>query len=263
MTFKVTLDQIADFQRDGFIIARGILDPNEVELLLATARGDGSVERDALQRADGEGGITRLRVWNWEGDDVYGLVARSKRVVESMEALLGDEVYFYHSKMMLKEPKTGGAWAWHQDYGYWYNNGCLWPDMGSCLIALDPARKENGCLQVLKGSHLAGRIDHQKVGDQTGADPERVKYFVDRLPLVYCEMDPGDAILFHGNLLHRSDQNHSDKSRWSYICCYNTRHNDPVKQHHHPNYHKLEKVEDNVVQELASQHAVRARTVRT
>ena len=263
MSFQLSPEQISDFQRDGFIIARGLLAADEVELLLATARGDGSVEQDALQRADGEGGITRLRVWNKEGDDIYGLVARSHRVVDSMESLLGDEVYFYHSKMMLKEPKTGGAWAWHQDYGYWYNNGCLWPDMGSCLIALDPARKENGCLQVLAGSHRAGRIDHQKVGDQTGADPERVRYFVERLPLVYCEMDPGDAILFHGNLLHRSDQNHSDHSRWSYICCYNTRHNDPVKAHHHPNYHPLAKVADEVIAEHARQHAERARSVRT
>ena len=77
--------------------------------------------------------------------------------------------------MILKEPFTGGAWEWHQDYGYWYNNGCLAPDLASCLIAVDRATKENGCLQVLKGSHHLGRIDHGKVGDQTGADMERVQ----------------------------------------------------------------------------------------
>ncbi len=263
MDFHLSSEQVKGFQEDGYLLYRNLLAPEEVELLLATARGDGSIERDALERADGEGGITRLRLWNWEGDDIYGLVARSRRVVDIMESLLSDEVYFYHSKMMLKQPKTGGAWAWHQDYGYWYNNGCLWPDMGSCLIALDPARKENGCLQVLKGSHRAGRIDHQKVGDQTGADPERVGYFVQKLPLVYAEMNPGDAIFFHGNLLHRSDQNHSEQSRWSYICCYNTRHNDPVKKHHHPNYHPLLKVENDVITNLARQHAERARAVRT
>ncbi|MBY0586163.1 phytanoyl-CoA dioxygenase family protein [bacterium] len=251
----LTPEERRSFEQDGFIVVPALLSLPEVNLLLSTARGDRSVEDGALQRSDGEGGITRLKVWNQEGDDVYGLVARSRRVVERMQTLLGDEVYFYHSKMMLKEPRTGGAWAWHQDYGYWYNNGCLWPDMGSCLIALEPATRENGCLQVLAGSHRVGRMDHGKVGDQTGADPERVDLLAQQLPLIYVEMKTGDAIFFHANLLHRSDQNRSEKSRWSYICCYNTKHNDPVKIHHHPNYHPLSIVEDSLITAMA--HAER------
>ncbi len=77
--------------------------------------------------------------------------------------LLGDEVYHYHHKMMLKEPYVGGAWEWHQDYGYWYDYGCLYPDMGSCFIAVDPATRANGCLQVLPSSHRLGRINHMKI----------------------------------------------------------------------------------------------------
>eukprot|EP01048_Picozoa_sp_COSAG05_P039381 COSAG05_NODE_19536_length_291_cov_0.713542_1_plen_87_part_10 len=73
-----------------------------------------------------------------------------------MQSLLDDEVYHYHHKMMLKEPLIGGAWEWHQDYGYWYDNGCLYPDMASCLIAVDRATRENGCLQVVRGSHKLG-----------------------------------------------------------------------------------------------------------
>lgn len=239
------------FSRDGYVFVRKLLSAGEVELLLDTARADRAVESEALRRADGEGGVTRLHLWNRLADDVYSVVARSRRIVERMEAYLGDEVYFYHSKMMLKEPRTGGAWAWHQDYGYWYNNGCLYPDMASCLIALDEATRRNGCLQVLKASHLCGRIDHGKVGDQTGADPERVEWLLERLPLVYCEMAPGDALFFHSNLLHRSDQNRSEMPRWSYICCYNTRHNDPVKKHHHPNYEKIETLDDEILRGLA------------
>jgi ectoine hydroxylase-related dioxygenase (phytanoyl-CoA dioxygenase family) len=64
---------------------------------------------------------------------------------------LGGEVDHCRSKMILKESKLGGAWQWDQDYRHSYQNGCLSPDMASCLIALDPATKENGCLQVLRG----------------------------------------------------------------------------------------------------------------
>ncbi|MGH9837447.1 MAG: phytanoyl-CoA dioxygenase family protein [Blastocatellia bacterium] len=84
----------------------------------------------------------------------------------------------------------------------------------------------NGCLQVLKGSHLMGRLEHVLTGDQAGADMERVAEASKRLELVYCEMEPGDAMFFHCNLLHRSDQNRSDKPRWSLICCYNAARND-------------------------------------
>jgi hypothetical protein len=38
---------------------------------------------------------------------------------------------------MMKDPKVGGAHIWHQDYGYWYHNGCLLPEMGSVFIPVD------------------------------------------------------------------------------------------------------------------------------
>ena len=57
-------------------------------------------------------------------------------------------------------------------------------------------------------------------------------------------MEPGDALFFHCNLLHRSDQNRSEHPRWSMICCYNAARNDPYKESHHPRYTPLRKVPD-------------------
>lgn len=96
-----------------------------------------------------------------------------------------------------------------------------------------------------------GRVNHvQLEGGQTAADPERVEKALERMELVYSEMDPGSALFFHGNLLHRSDMNTSDQPRWSLICCYNAARNDPYKVHHHPNYQFLEKVPDSRVREV-------------
>lgn len=251
---RLTSQQLAEFNENGYLIFEGLFEPDEVEIMRRVAKADRSIEQEALSRADGEGGITKLRLWNEAGDDLYGIVARSERIVDPLEQFLGGEVYYYHSKMNFKEPLTGGAWAWHQDYGYWYNNGCLFPYMASCLISIDPATKKNGCLQVLKGSHHMGRIDHLKVGDQTGADPERVEEARKRLELVYCQMEPGSAVMFHCNLLHRSDQNKSDKPRWSYICCYNAARNDPYKESHHPRYHPLKKVPDSAIREWGKEN---------
>jgi ectoine hydroxylase len=253
----LTEKQILSFDRDGFVFLRGLFDHEECSLLLNELLANGAVKDSELSRRDGEGGVTKLKVWNQAGDDLFGLVGRLPRVVDPVERVLHGEVYLYHSKVTMKEPFTGGAWAWHQDYGYWYNNGCLFPLMASVMVALDPCTRENGCLQVLQGSHLMGRIDHGKVGDQTGADPERVAEACKVLPLVYCEMEPGDALLFHCNTLHRSDQNHSPHRRTTFICCYNAARNDPYKEHHHPRYTRLEKVSDSALLQFKRQTQVK------
>ncbi|KAK3605250.1 hypothetical protein CHS0354_037651 [Potamilus streckersoni] len=161
--------------------------------------------------------------------------------------LLGGEVYHYHSKLMCKPPEIGGRHIWHQDYGYWYSNGCLFPDMMTVFFALDDCRKVNGCLQVLEGSHKCGRIDHKLVAGQTGADEERVQYISSVCPHKYVEMNSGDALFFHCNLLHCSSDNSSDKRRWALLSAYNKASNDPIKDHHHPRYTPLNKVDDSEI----------------
>ena len=246
-------EELKQFERDGYIIVPSLFDDAEMEILRMTAKNDRALEEQTRGLDDGEGGVQKLSLWNHAGDDVYGLVARSPRIVAKMEQLLGGEVYHWHSKMSIKEPLTGGAWAWHQDYGYWYNDGCLCPDLASCFIAVDPNTRENGCMQVLKSSHKLGRIEHGRFGDQTGADPERTAQAMKNLELVYAEMAPGDALFFHSNTLHRSDQNKSQHPRWSLICCYNTRANSPYKPSHHPSYEKLETVSDGALKDLANE----------
>ncbi len=245
---------VARFAADGYVVVENLLDAEEISLLRDIARADYVLQEEAGSRADGEGGAVKLVVRNdLPEETIYGALVRSRRIVSTMQRLLGDEVYHYHHKMILKEARVGGAWAWHQDYGYWYNNGCLFPDMGSCMIAVDRATRENGCLQVVPRSHLLGRIDHGKVGDQTGADPERVQAALQRLELVYCELEPGSAIFFHSNVLHRSDQNTSEQPRWAFIACYNTRHNDPYKESRHPRYAPLEVWDDGRIREVGRQ----------
>ena len=230
----------------------GLFDAAEADILRAAAKADKSFEANAYDLEDGEGGKAQLVLWNKAGEDLWGAIARSERIVNAMEQLLDDEVYHYHSKMSIKAPRTGGAWSWHQDYGYWYQNGCLFPDMASVFIAVDPNTRANGCLQVLKGSHQLGRVEHGRFGDQTGADPERVEQALKVMELVYVEIDPGDALFFHSNTLHRSDQNTSDEPRWSLLCCYNSKHNNPYKESHHPFYEPLEKLPDSAIKEMGA-----------
>jgi hypothetical protein len=240
----VSQDEVRQYHEDGFVLVRGMFFAEEIGLLGRAAHEDRIMDQQSSGRADGEGGTVRLSLWNHPTDTIYGAFARCESIVGSAEKLLDDEVYHYHSKMIMKDAKIGGAWAWHQDYGYWYQNGVLYPDLTSVSIAVDRATKENGCLQVIKGSHKLGRIEHKLTGDQAGADQSRVDEILKRLELVYVVMEPGDAVFFHSNTLHRSDRNYSENPRWSMICCYNAKHNDPYREGQHPRYNKLTKVPD-------------------
>jgi ectoine hydroxylase len=242
-------NRLKEYEQNGFVLEKAMFDAGEIDLLRRAAKEDRQLDQHSFGRGDGEGGTVRLSLWNHPGDTLYGMFARCESIVNSAERLLEGEVYHYHSKMIMKDAKVGGAWAWHQDYGYWYQNGVLFPLLCSASIAVDPATRENGCLQVLKGSHHLGRIDHVLTGDQAGADLERVAEAQKRLETIYIEMAPGDVLFFHANLLHRSDQNKSDNPRWSMICCYNAARNDPYKEAHHPRYTPLSKVPDSAIRE--------------
>ena len=250
MTHPLNDRQVEEYHREGYVIARGFFDGEEIDLLRRAAKEDRALDEHSFGRADGEGGTVRLSLWNHPGDGIYGMFARCERMVRSVEKILGGEAYHYHSKMIMKDARVGGAWTWHQDYGYWYQNGVLFPLLTSVSIAVDPSTQENGCLQVIPRSHELGRIDHLLSGDQAGADMERVTAVLERLPLVYCEMEPGDAVFFHANTLHRSDMNRSDNPRWSMICCYNAARNDPYKDSHHPRYTPLSVVPDGRIKDV-------------
>ena len=221
---QLTPAQIEQYNQGGYLIIRGFLNPEEVSKLYQIAIDDKAMSKNAINVNDSTGKRSKLSLWYKPGDDVYGLLTRSESLVNSVNQLLDGnaDVCHFHSKLMQKEPKVGGAWEWHQDYGYWYKNEFLLPDqMMSVMIAITDANRENGCLQVIKGSHKMGRVEHGFAGEQVGASQRYVDLSLQTMELVFVELKAGDMLFFHSNLLHRSEANLSDKARWSMISCYN------------------------------------------
>lgn len=235
MTF--TIEHLQAYHRDGYVVVRNFFTKEEVALLYKIAVKDDVMIKKSFDRTDASGMKTKLALWYSLDDSLYSKFARSERIVHAVEQILDGEPAHYHSKLMQKEPKTGGAWEWHQDYGYWYkNNGFLLPEMLSVLTALTPANKENGCLQMIRGSHKMGRIEHGLSGEQVGADLEKVNEALKIMPLDYLEMKAGDTAFFHCNTLHASAANLSDQPRWSIITAYNLASNKPYKNIHASSY---------------------------
>ena len=119
--------RLKNTSRTGLCSRKGCSTPRRSTCFAAPPRKTRQLDQHSFGRADGEGGTVRLSLWNHPGDGIYGMFARCESMVNSAERLLGGEVYHYHSKMIMKDAKVGGAWAWHQDYGYWYQNGVLFP----------------------------------------------------------------------------------------------------------------------------------------
>jgi ectoine hydroxylase-related dioxygenase (phytanoyl-CoA dioxygenase family) len=246
---RVSVEEAKRFREDGMLFKRGYFDAEEIALLRRAVGKDDSLQANMVEIPDPEWVKTELVVWNHPGDDLFGAVARCARIVEAMESMLGGEVYHYHSKLIAKQPRTGGGFRWHQDFGYWYENGILFPDLASVMIAVDCMTVENGCLQVLKGSHRLGRVTHIDVGGQKSADPERVAEAMKVLEHVHCELEPGDCLFTHCNTLHASAPNESDKPRTALLCCYNAARNNPFRAHHHASYTPIEMLPDEAVKE--------------
>ena len=225
MSRIINQTEVQAFQQDGYVIVKGFFSQAEIKKLYGIAVGDTVMQDNAFDLKDQTGKRTRLSLWFTPGDDVYSLMLRSERMVHSVAKLLDSEspVCHFHTKLMQKEPRVGGAWEWHQDYGYWYKNQFLFPEqLVSVMIALTEANQANGCLQVIKGSHKIGRVNHGFAGEQVGADMVMVNHCLATMEHVYVEIEPGDALFFHSNLLHRSEANTSDRPRWSIISCYNS-----------------------------------------
>jgi len=228
VTSRLTSEQIQHYHKNGYLLIKNFISKEEVDKLYTEAVHDNVMLKNAIEVDDQSGRKSKLSLWFKPGNDVFGYLTRSRRMIDYVTQLLEGEapICHFHSKLMQKEPRIGGAWEWHQDYGYWYKNQFMFPDqLLSVMTALTKANKENGCLQVIKGSHKLGRVNHGFSGEQVGADAVMVENALKTMELIYAELEPGDALFFHSNLLHRSEANLSEYARWSMISCYSLQSN--------------------------------------
>ncbi len=161
-------------------------------------------------------------IWTELADDVIGMLPRMARMIDTTEMLLGEPCYHWHSKLTVKPPGCKAHITWHQDYTSWYDDGVMFPQLLTVGIAIEPATRANGCLQLVPGSHCLGRLSYEQSFDV------RVEKAKQTLGVVPCEMDPGDGVFFHCNTLHGSESNETDTSRLMLFSSYNAVANQPI-----------------------------------
>lgn len=225
MDIRLSGEQLADYQQDGYIIVKGFLSADELTPLYKAYQGDPSIDGSLYGMTDKAGAAHPINIWVDLGDDIIGTIPRLERVVDCVEQILGEPCYHWHSKFTNKPPGCRARIDWHQDYTSWYDDGCLFPHMLTMALAIEPAARANGCLQVVPGSHRMGLMNHQDVPNFE----VRLEAAKDRLGLVHCELETGDAVFFHCNTLHGSGPNDSARSRLMLFSSYNAVSNQPLE----------------------------------
>jgi len=241
--------QVDQYHEEGFVIVSGFFDPEEVEPIRKACEADPEIKGSQVAVTDSHGHAYKAAIWSELGNSLLGIIPRLARMVEAAERLKGEEVYHWYSKIVKKPANDVAHIEWHQDFHGAYLDGCLFPLLSPCGISVTHTNKENGCFQVIPKSHLMGRLDHVPVGDNLGISPTRMEAILQRMEVVDCMTEPGDAIFFHPNALHCSAPNKTDQPRIFMFCHHNAASNTPFRVAGHPYrpYQKLEKLPDSVI----------------
>lgn len=142
-------------------------------------------------------------------------MAHNQTILDRLEDTLGEDIILYENCVVFKPKGKKNAVPWHQDF----ISRKLEPTKYIVWIALDKANKENGCLKVIPGSHKIGFLPWHRVEGETHHDRVN-KEFVDETKVEYVELEAGDALVFHMQLLHSSEEVHSDLPRRAFRVSY-------------------------------------------
>ena len=209
---------ISSYEKQGFLVVKGLVSPNEVEEIRQDAtrlcRGEYTSEnlKPAPANMSDEEAISRylcIHQPHHISDFMKSAVAHPG-VASVLSQLIAPNVKCMQSMLFIKPPKFPGQ-AWHQDEVYIPTRD---RSLTGAWIALDDATVENGCLWALPGSHRTGYLYSQREHEHPlEFDGAHESYGFDDSGEVPVECAAGDVVFFNGYLLHRSRNNRSSRFR--------------------------------------------------
>ena len=138
-------------------------------------------------------------------------IATNKKALDVVEAIIGPNILLFNVTYIIKEARTESHVSWHQDLTFW---GLSHDDQVSMWIALSDADATSGCMRMIPGSHLAGKLDHYITEDDNNVLLQgQTVSGVNENSSVYCPLKPGQASFHHGWTLHASMANKSNDRR--------------------------------------------------
>ena len=233
----LTDEQWAQYEDKGYLRLGQVLSNEELEalqtriddIMMGKADLDYSKITMQLDSTDGQygnaGAMTKghkgarldyRKIQELEADDLFWEFMNRPIFREICERQYGGEmpIAAFRAMFMNKPANRGTLLPWHQD---------RWSDLDrdplvTLWTALDPATQENGCVQIIEGSHKFGLLNPAHGSGYV--TKEQAEELVEKYPIVHLELEAGEAVLLHNWLLHASDKNHSAQSRRAFSVCY-------------------------------------------
>jgi phytanoyl-CoA hydroxylase len=237
---EFTPEEVAGFQRDGYVIVRGMGDAALRERMLqATLEGmgrdSGPVEYEAELHYPGspnslqsEGGRTVRRLKQAHSrENVFTEWLARPELITRLRQLLGPNVVMplaHHNCIMTKMPLYSSKTGWHQDIRYWSFQR---PELVSVWLALGREYSENGCLRLIPGTHRMD-FDRSRLNESLflRADHPENQGLLQRE--IVAELEPGDVLFFHCRTFHTADRNRSQDPKFSVVFTFRPGDNPPI-----------------------------------
>ncbi len=210
LRFALSDAEVESYHRDGVIGPYALLSPAEMQ----EARAE--IDRDILEPAVGDDEDLHYHDRHLDHPAVCRICCRPE-LIDRVASLLGPDLMIWRSNFQVKQPAAEAVGdaeqytkvPWHQDGAYFPLQPLV---LVSAWIAVTEATEQNGCLQVVAGSHTQ-TFEHDD-------DPERYE-FMSSIPEDAFDQDavralvlrPGEFVLFNENTVHASQANRTSQTR--------------------------------------------------
>jgi ectoine hydroxylase len=250
---KLSTEQVAFYQENGYLQINNYLSQGEADLLYAELPN--IIDRNSPRIILEDNGSVRSVFAPHLVNEIYARLARLERLVVPSEQLIGSEVYVHQYKVNTKQGLKGDWWEWHQDFPYWHiDDGIRTPDMVSVIIYLQDTDSSNGALLLIPKTHKLGIVkfaqkdeavlaeklkynDHHKNTEYLSSLNSNIKFTVDHAlirefsfsnGIVTASGRKGSVLFFHCNIFHASNNNLTPFDRDAVLITYNSVANIPT-----------------------------------
>lgn len=211
---KLTPEQLAQFDRDGYLFFPSLFSAEEMAVLKGELPAIYSQHRPEIVRERGSDAVRTVFAAHLM-NEAFAKLGRHPRMIEPVTQIFGEQVYMHQYKINGKQAFDGDVWQWHQDYGTWKADDDM-PEARAMNVSvfLDEVNEFNGPLLFIPGSHKLGAIDASHDLSTTSyplwtIDNATITKLVERGGIVAPKGPAGSMMLFHSCLVHGSPSNMS------------------------------------------------------
>ncbi len=215
----------SDYEREGFLAPMDVFPAAEMNEYREQCN-------ELVAQVGHEASRDGLNARHFDVEFIWEL-ATDSRVLDWVEAVMGPDIVILDSLFFCQYPSSEVEHyvAWHQDVTYW---GLEPAEALSAWIAIDDADAENGCMEVIPGSHQVGMVPHVTAatpGNILSVGQEIPDEYVDRSSAFLVELDAGQMSFHHGKLFHSSPPTRSDRRSCGLVIRYISPHVKQVEPH--------------------------------